>query len=213
MKISYAILTHNEGDYIENLLSFLVKNKQPEDEIVIVDDYSTDKLTQEILSKYEDSIILEYSKFENEEQQRTYLESLCTGDYIFVFDADEIIHESFIKVLPKLLEANPEVEMYYVPRVNTVEGLTPTHVAKWRWQVNEKGWINFPDYQMRLHKNLPHIKWEGFLHSKMVGYNNYVALPAEEKFSILHHKQISRQEQQNDQYDKIEANGKTQYKV
>jgi len=213
MKISYAILTHNEGDYIENLLSFLVKNKQPEDEIVIVDDYSTDELTQEILSKYEDSIILEYSKFENEEQQRTYLESLCTGDYIFVFDADEIIHESFIKVLPKLLEANPEVEMYYVPRVNTVEGLTPTHVAKWRWQVNEKGWINFPDYQMRLHKNLPHIKWEGFLHSKMVGYNNYVALPAEEKFSILHHKQISRQEQQNDQYDKIEANGKTQYKV
>jgi len=213
MKISYAILTHNEGDYIENLLSFLVKNKQPEDEIVIVDDYSTDELTQEILSKYEDSIILEYSKFENEEQQRTYLESLCTGDYIFVFDADEIIHESFIKVLPKLLEANPEVEMYYVPRVNTVEGLTQEHIQKWRWNVNENGWINFPDYQTRLHKNVPHIKWEGFLHSKMVGYNNYVALPAEEKFSILHHKQIDRQEQQNDQYDEIERNGRTNYKV
>ena len=213
MKISYAILTHNEGDYIENLLSFLVKNKQPEDEIVIVDDYSTDELTQEILFKYEDSIILEYSKFENEEQQRTYLESLCTGDYIFVFDADEIIHESFIKVLPKLLEANPEVEMYYVPRVNTVEGLTQEHIQKWRWNINENGWINFPDYQTRLHKNVPHIKWEGFLHSKMVGYNNYVALPAEEKFSILHHKQIDRQEQQNDQYDEIERNGRTNYKV
>ena len=213
MKISYAILTHNEDDYIENLLSFLIKNKQPEDEIVVVDDYSTNKLTQEILSKYKDFIILEYNKFENEEQQRTYLESLCTGDYIFVFDADETIHETFIKMLPQLLEANPEVEMYYVPRVNTVEGLTQEHIQKWKWNVNEKGWVNFPDYQMRLHKNLPHIKWEGFLHSKMVGFDKHVMLPAEELYSILHYKKIDRQEQQNNQYDKIEANGKQKYKV
>jgi len=213
MKISYAILTHNEGEYIEKLLSFLVNNKRSEDEIIVVDDYSDDKLTQQILSKYKNSIILKYNKFENEEQQRNYLESLCTKDYIFIFDADEIIHEKFIKVLPQLLETNPNIEMFYVPRINTVEGLTLTHVAKWGWRVNEKNWVNFPDYQMRLHKNLPHIKWEGFLHSKMVGYNSYVALPAEEIFSILHHKKIDRQEQQNNQYDKIEANGKTKYKV
>lgn len=213
MTISYAILTHNEGEYIEKLLSFLVNNKRSKDEIVVVDDYSDDKLTQQILSKYKNSIILKYNKFENEEQQRNYLESLCTKDYIFIFDADEIIHEKFIKVLPQLLETNPNIEMFYVPRINTIEGLTLTHVAKWGWRVNEKNWVNFPDYQMRLHKNLPHIKWEGFLHSKMVGYNSYVALPAEEIFSILHHKKIDRQEQQNNQYDKIEANGKTKYKV
>ncbi len=213
MTISYAILTHNEGEYIEKLLSFLVNNKRSEDEIIVVDDYSDDKLTQQILSKYKNSIILKYNKFENEEQQRNYLESFCTKDYIFIFDADEIIHEKFIKVLPQLLETNPNIEMFYVPRINTVEGLTLTHVAKWGWRVNEKNWVNFPDYQMRLHKNLSHIKWEGFLHSKMVGYNSYVALPAKEIFSILHHKKIDRQEQQNNQYDKIEANGKTKYKV
>lgn len=213
MTISYAILTHNEDEYIKNLLSFLTQNKRDEDEIVVVDDYSTNKLTQEILDEYKNSITLEYNKFENEEQQRTYLESLCKGDYIFVFDADEIIHEKFIKILPQLLETNPNVEMFYIPRINTVEGLTQEHIQKWRWNVNEKGWINFPDYQMRLHKNLPHIKWDGFVHSKMVGFNNYVALPAEELFCILHHKQIDRQEKQNDQYDKIEANGKQKYKV
>jgi glycosyltransferase involved in cell wall biosynthesis len=213
MKISYAILTHNEGDYVENLLSFLVKNKQQEDEIIVVDDYSTDKLTKEILSKYKNSIILEYNKFENEEQQRTYLTSLCSGDYVFVFDADEIIHEGFIKTIPQLLETNPNVEMFYLPRINTVEGLTPSHVHKWGWKVNEKGWVNFPDYQTRLHKNLPHIKWKGFLHSQIVGFNTYVFLPAEEIFSILHHKKIDRQEKQNNQYDQIEANKRTNYKV
>ena len=42
MKISYAILTHNEGQYIDTLLSFLTTNKRLEDEIVVVDDFSTD---------------------------------------------------------------------------------------------------------------------------------------------------------------------------
>lgn len=213
MNISYAILTHNEGEYIENLLSFLTENKQPEDEIVVVDDYSTDELTKTILAKYKDSIILNYRTFDNEENQRTYLESLCTKEYIFVFDADEIIHKDFIKMLPEVLKANPDVEMFYVPRVNTVEGLTPEHIQKWRWNVNDKGWVNFPDYQLRLHKNLPHIKWVGFVHSVMEGFKSFVALPSEELFSILHHKDITKQEQQNDQYDRIEDNGRTNYKV
>ena len=213
MNISYAILTHNEGTYIEDLLAFLTKFKQPKDEIVIVDDYSTDEITKKTLSKYKDSITLEYRKFDNEEKQRYYLESLCTKEYVFVFDADEIIQEEFIKMLPELLKTNPEVEMFYIPRVNTVSGLTQEDIEKWKWNVNEKGWINFPDYQLRLHKNLPHIVWKGFVHSTMVGFKSYVALPAQELFSILHYKGIDKQKQQNDQYDKIEANGRTKYKV
>ena len=40
MKISYSMLVHNETDSLEKLLKFLVKWKQPDDEIVILDDYS-----------------------------------------------------------------------------------------------------------------------------------------------------------------------------
>jgi glycosyltransferase involved in cell wall biosynthesis len=213
MNISYAILTHNEGEYVENLLAFLIEHKQPGDEIIVVDDYSDDELTKSILKKYNDFIKLDYRVFDNEELQRAHLLSHCTKDYIFTFDADEIITVEFIKMLPTVLETNPDVEMFYVPRVNTVEGLTQEHIEKWKWRVNEKGWINFPDYQIRLHKNLPHIKWVGFVHSTMKGFNNFVALPAEELFSILHYKGIAKQEQQNNQYDKIENNGRTKYKV
>ena len=53
MKISYAILTHNEGEYIEQVLKFLTDNKGLNDEIVVVDDYSSDPLSKAILEEYE----------------------------------------------------------------------------------------------------------------------------------------------------------------
>ena len=57
------------------------------------------------------------------------------------------------------LESNKEVDLFFVPRINTVEGLTPTHIKKWGWKVGENGWINFPDYQWRIYKNDPKIVW------------------------------------------------------
>ena len=49
MKISYSMLVHNETDTLEKLLEFLVKFKQPQDEIVVLDDYSTEEKTKAIL--------------------------------------------------------------------------------------------------------------------------------------------------------------------
>ena len=34
------------------------------------------------------------------------------------------------------------VDLIYLPRVNTVEGLTDEHIQKWRWNVDEKGRVN-----------------------------------------------------------------------
>mgnify|MGYP003110461840 FL=1 len=90
MKISYAILTHNEGEYIEKLLTFLVDNIRPEDEIVVVDDYSKDKKTVDTLTKFKDNIQLYYREFDGDATQKNYLNTKCTGDYILQIDADEI---------------------------------------------------------------------------------------------------------------------------
>jgi hypothetical protein len=49
MKISYSVLTHNEDTSLQKLLEFLVKHKDEEDEIVILDDYSDNPKTIEIL--------------------------------------------------------------------------------------------------------------------------------------------------------------------
>ena len=213
MKISYAILTHNEGEYIAELLTLLSTYKRDIDEIVIVDDYSDDEKTKFILNDFKDLITLDYRTFDGDHTQKNYLNSKCTGDYILQLDADELIKPEFLEMLPELLEENKETDLFIMPRINTVEGLTPEYIQKWRWNVNEKGWVNFPDWQMRLYRNCDWVKWDGLLHSKIEGHKTYVFLPAEELFCIIHPKQLDRQVAQNNLYDKIEQNGRSKYKV
>ena len=213
MTISYAILTHNEGEYIETLLLFLTKYKRDEDEIVIVDDFSDDELTKSVLDKYKDQITLQYRVFDGDATQKNYLNSLCTKDYILQLDADELISLDFLNMLPNLLELNDTVDLFIMPRINTVEGLTQEYINRWRWNVNEKGWVNFPDWQMRLYRNCNWVKWDGLLHSKIEGYKTFINLPQDELFCILHPKQLDRQVAQNNLYDKIEQTGRTKYKV
>ena len=213
MTISYAILTHNEGEYIETLLTFLTKYKRDEDEIVIVDDFSDDELTKSILDKYKNQITLQYRVFDGDATQKNYLNSLCTKDYILQLDADELVSSDFLSMLPDLLELNNTVDLFIMPRINTVEGLTQEYINRWRWNVNEKGWVNFPDWQMRLYRNCDWVKWEGLLHSKIEGYKTFINLPQDELFCILHPKQLDRQVAQNNLYDKIEQTGRIKYKV
>jgi len=213
MKISYAILTHNEGECIADLLALLLTYKRDIDEIVVVDDYSDDEKTKSILNDLKDLIKLEYRTFDGDHTQKNYLNSLCTGDYILQLDADELVRPKFLEMLPELLEENNEIDLFIMPRINTVEGLTQEWIAKWRWNVNEKGWVNFPDWQMRLYRNCDWVKWDGLLHSKIDGHKTYVFLPTEELFCIIHPKEIDRQIAQNNLYDKIEQTGRSKYKV
>ena len=131
------------------------------------------------------------------------LKDLCNGDYIFQIDADELPSKELLDYLPTLFKSNPDNEVYLVPRINTVEGLTNEHINKWSWRVNEQGWINWPDYQWRIWKNLPEIKWKNKVHEVLTGYKEHTYLPAEEEFCFYHPKDIDRQEKQNEFYSTI----------
>jgi hypothetical protein len=111
--------------------------------------------------------------------------------------------EYLVENLQFFLESNKEVDLFFVPRINTVEGLTPEHIKKWRWNLNEKGWVNFPDYQTRIYRRTSEIEWQGSVHERIVGYNTLSVLPQEEEYCLYHHKQIERQEKQNALYDTI----------
>jgi hypothetical protein len=95
------------------------------------------------------------------------------------------------------------VEVLRVPRINTVAGLTNEHIQKWGWNVNEQGWVNFPDYQWRIYKRTPYIVWENRVHEVLNGFKSLAHLPAEEEFCLYHHKDIKRQEKQNELYSKL----------
>ena len=206
MKISYAITVCNELEELKRLVDFVLSNKRKEDEIVILFDQV--KGTQEVLT-YLDTIRkvegrLVSNRFKGHfADWKNLLASHCTGDYIFQIDADEIPHIDLIQNLPSLLETNPEVDMFRVPRVNTVEGLTEKHIQQWGWNVNEKGWVNWPDFQWRIWKNLPEIKWINKVHERLDGFKTYTALPDAEYFALYHPKTIEKQEKQNNYYNTL----------
>jgi len=207
MKISYGITVCDEYEEIKHLLDFLIQNKREKDEIVVLfDDSNSTREMEALLHSYrkEKHIILYVDYFGGHfADWKNKLTQKCSGDYIFQIDADEIPHDYLIESLHEILETNPEVEVYQVPRVNTVEGLTQEHIQKWGWYVNENGWVNFPDYQWRIYKNIPEIKWKNKVHEILEGYKTTALIPAFEDLSLYHPKTIERQETQNNYYSKL----------
>jgi len=127
---------------------------------------------------------------------------LCSGDYIFQIDADEMVDNYLFAALPQVLEHN-EVDVILVPRINTVEGLTPQHVSKWGWRVDGNGWVNFPDYQWRIYRNTESIRWKNRVHETLDGYKTLSHLPRNPEWCLKHHKTIDRQERQNQYYETL----------
>jgi hypothetical protein len=208
MKISYAVTVKDELVELDRLLFKLKKYKRDRDEIVVVYDSSngSSQVEQYLKSRTVSESPFRWHSFEfknNFSELKNYITKQCTGDYIFQIDADEFPNEYLISILPTILESNAETEVYLTPRVNTVEGLTEAHIQKWGWNVNEQGWVNYPDYQWRIWKNKPEIKWINKVHERLEGFKTYVALPPQEEFSLYHPKDIERQERQNKFYEAI----------
>jgi hypothetical protein len=205
MKISYAITVCNEEEEIEILIETLRRLKRPEDDInILLDKPKASQTLVDLLYKYSsaDIITLRESAFAGDfSQWKNELTLMCKGDYIFNIDADEIPTAELVRHLPLFVEQG--VEAIAVPRVNTVEGITQKHIDKWGWNVNEKGWINWPDYQMRIYKNSPNIKWIGRVHEQLGGYLTVSILSKDLSMYLVHAKEIDRQEKQNSFYETL----------
>jgi hypothetical protein len=130
------------------------------------------------------------------------LKDLCTKDWVFFIDADEYLSKGLSKNIHEILDINEGiVDVISIPRINTVEGLTREHIDKWRWFVDDNGWINYPDYQTRICANKKDIKWVNKVHERLSGWKTITNLP--EGYELLHPKTIDRQERQNNFYDTL----------
>ena len=206
MKLSYAIPVCNEFVEIQRLITFLLENKRDEDEIVVLfDSNNGDKEVETYLRKMNVSkTLFRWASFHFKGDfaaMKNRLNSLCSGDYIFQIDADEMPNEYMMKIIPQMLEVNQGIDLMRVPRINKVEGLTEAHIQKWGWNINEKGYVNWPDYQWRIWKNIPEIKWVNKVHEKLEGFLQYSPLPSQEELALYHPKDIKRQEKQNNYYE------------
>jgi len=205
--LSYAITVCNELDELTQLLNFLQLHIREDDEIVI--QYDESSVTHEVLEyldimqkMHKNHIVIGFPLNKDFASFKNNLKSYCSKDYVFQIDADEIPNQSLIEYLPQILEDNP-VDIVFVPRVNTVEGLTQEHIDKWKWKVNENGWVNWPDYQARIYRITDDITWGNAVHETLTGYNTFSNFPMEEDWALYHPKDIKRQESQNEFYDTL----------
>ena len=198
------MLVHNETDTLEKLLKFLVKWKHEDDEIVILDDYSDNEKTKQILDFYVSTYDIVYEQRSLQKDfasQKNYLKGMCNNEYSFNLDADEMISRWMLQNVHQIIDGNPTIDLFWLPRINTVDGITEQHCRMYGYKVNEEGWINFPDWQGRIFRNRPNIRWQHKVHEMITGYQTYATLPIDKPFCILHPKTIDKQVEQNKFYN------------
>ncbi len=233
--ISFCICVHNEYVELDRLLSQLVKFLSPEDEIIVQGDEG--KVTDDVIDVVRQYISnVQYFEFPLNKDFATFKNNLIsksTKDYIFLIDADEIPHPHLLDHLKILLFENQDFEMFVLPRVNVVLGLTEQYSNSQRWvtqmipipefdtetknilkmygieQNTEINVVNPFDYQQRIFKNKPHIRYQGKVHERLPQLEYSTRMPVvDEKgtyfdfsWSLFHVKSIERQITQNNFYN------------
>lgn len=207
--ISYAITACNEYKELAALLGKLIGYCSEEDEIVVLLD--SDNCTHQV-----EALCDEYKALKNFyiyyhplnkdfAAHKNHLNSKCKKHWIFNIDADELPTDELLSSIREIIELNEDsFDLIALPRVNIVNGLTPEHIRKWGWVLDNKGRVNWPDYQMRVYKNTSSIKWVGKVHERPEGWKSGTRIPHELDTLSLHHiKDITKQEKQNNLYNTI----------
>lgn len=153
MKISALVLAKNEEEMIEPCLSQLTFA----DEIIVLDQKSQDRTAQ--IARQFTKKVYETEKT-NFDDNRNYLKSRATGEWLLYVDADERLSEELVAEI-KNSAKDSKFAAFYFPRKNFILG-------KW---VRHGGW--WPDYSPRLFKNKNLLRWEGNVHETPVIEGNF----------------------------------------
>ena len=203
MFLSYLVTCHNETSSLDKLLSKLVQNKKDNHEIVLLDDYSDNPESLEIIQKYKEKTSFHQHKLDrNYGAHKNYGIEQCKGTWIFQLDGDEYPTDLLLENIDVVLESNVDNEVLWLPRLNYFADVTELDVKTWGWNYQD-GMINFPDYQSRIYRNLSHIRYQRRLHEKVEGFKSYVFIPPQKDIAIIHEKTIEKQRQTNVNYNKL----------
>ncbi len=111
-KISVIIPTFEHADSISICIKSVLGQSRVVDEIIIVDDGSTD-VTQEILKTFFDKIDIIYQNNNGAPSARNTGFRKSTGDMVLFCDADVEMKPTMIEELEKYLEQNSEIAYAY----------------------------------------------------------------------------------------------------
>ena len=213
MKITYSVTVCNESKELYSLLAFLKKVKDPEDDInVLLDTAHCTPNVRHVLKHFADDIVLNERDFDgNFADHRNYHISTCSGDYIFMIDADEMPQEDLVKNIKQVIQ-NTDGDAFMVPRINIHPGYTKEWLEASKFQVNEMGWINWPDYNCRIIKNVPErIKFAKSLHEMITGHEKIIFIRHTPGLAVWHIKSVEKQDNRWDDGEYVVPGGDNLY--
>ncbi len=210
--ISYLLTVHNEATELLRLfnqVSEMVTNNGMIDEVVVLDDFSTDQATIDLLEKLKSISfvkVVQHALNNDFGAHKTFGSRQCSKEFILQLDADEYLSDFLKENLLQILEANDTVDLFWLPRVNIVRGITDEDIKRWGWrttkfsELQNETIVNWPDRQGRLYRNSKDIFWSRRLHEIIAGHKNSCEFPLDPSYAIIHDKTIDRQRKQNEFY-------------
>jgi len=133
VSLSVVVLTKNE----ENRIARCLESVTWADEIIVVDDESTDR-TLEIAKGFTDQAFVR--KMDIEGRHRNWAYSKAGNEWVLSLDADEIVTAELKAEISKVLINNPEENGFTIPRKNFIGD----------YWVRHGGW--YPSPQLKLFK-------------------------------------------------------------
>lgn len=195
MKLTYAICVCNESKDLYSLLSFLFKVKDNEDEVnVCIDTEHVTTTVLRVLDYFEERVTVCKRAFDGKfATHRNWHFSQCSGDYIFYIDPDEMPQELLIQNLKRII-IDTKADLICVPRINIHPGATSEWLERRKFQVNDMGWINWPDMQTRIFRRCPEIKMSQELHEHFEGAEKVIQVQPSPKLALWHIKSVEKQD-------------------
>ena len=184
--ISFALLTHNEKIEFAWLMDALAPVLTPENELVILDDYSDSDMVDFV--KRHASRFAQRSLNQNFGAQRNHLKTLCTGRYIVTLDPDELPDPHLLDVLPRILMImeRDSLDVVEVPRLSRpVASDGPVDARTLTYSQAELE-ACAPAYQARIFRNIPQVRYINRVHERLIGVRRAGRLPMELRYALYH---------------------------
>lgn len=226
MSICYYLPIKDELEYIQKSIPNILKHMGEGDELLIsLDIIKTPQSVRDYLSTYKDEYgegwfreeegyphikVVEFEWCDDFSELKNLPFTHSEKEWIFQLDADENLPPTLLKSLRGFLEDMREqgFDSVLVPRINTYTDLDdhPNFLADnyLLGVTNEKGWVHWPEHQLRIYRNLNYVRWMGDIHESIQGVRQTYMIHPDESFAIIHEKTIVKQEESDKYYQTFE---------
>ena len=170
-KTTVIVPTFNRERFLGESIASLLRQTVLPDQILIIDDGSTDK-TAEIAASFGAPVEYHWKENGGKSTALNFALRHCTGDFVWIFDDDDIAHPTALERFLKALEANPAAGFAYGEYARFSD---PAQIDSRDYEVIEFGHVNADNF-FASHLEYCHVHQPGLLvrrecYDKVGGFN------------------------------------------